>query len=56
LRKDGTHGDVLVMVEVAVPQQLSEEATQALRIYAENSSDHDPRQDLYTLAGLEDKQ
>jgi molecular chaperone DnaJ len=56
LRGDGTHGDVLVMVEVAVPQQLSDEATQALRTYAEKTSDHDPRQDLYTLAGLEDKQ
>ena len=55
LRKDGTHGDVLVMVEVAVPQQLSDEATQALRTYAEKTSDHDPRQDLYTLAGLEGK-
>ncbi|MEI7630826.1 MAG: molecular chaperone DnaJ [Actinomycetes bacterium] len=56
LRGDGTHGDVLVMVEVAVPQQLSDEATEALRTYAEKTSDHDPRQDLYTLAGLEDKQ
>ena len=55
LRKDGSHGDVLVMVEVAVPQQLNDEATQALRTYAENSSDHDPRQDLYTLAGLDGK-
>ena len=55
LRGDGTHGDVLVMVEVAVPQQLSDEATQALRTYAEKTSDHDPRQDLYTLAGLEGK-
>jgi molecular chaperone DnaJ len=55
LRKDGTHGDVLVMVEVAVPQQLSDEATQALRTYAEKTSDHDPRQDLYTLAGREGK-
>jgi len=55
LRGDGTHGDVLVMVEVAVPQQLSDEATQALRTYAEKTSDHDPRQDLYTLAGMEGK-
>ena len=56
LRGDGTHGDVLVMVEVAVPQQLSDEATEALRTYAAKTSDHDPRQDLYTLTGLAGKQ
>ena len=51
LRKDGTNGDVLVMVEVAVPQHLSDDATQALRIYAEQTADHDPRKDLYSMTG-----
>jgi molecular chaperone DnaJ len=55
LRKDGTYGDVLAMVEVAVPQQVSADAAAALRIYAEQSLDHDPREDLYVITGTQDK-
>jgi molecular chaperone DnaJ len=47
-KRDGSRGDLLVTVEVAVPQQLSEDARQALATYAEAQQD-DPRAHL---AGL----
>lgn len=49
-RKDGTHGDLLATVEVSVPQNLSTAAREALQHYAEQTADHDPRKDLFTLA------
>ena len=49
-RKDGTNGDLLATVEVTVPQNLSSEARDALRTYAEQTTDHDPRKDLFALA------
>jgi molecular chaperone DnaJ len=49
-RKDGTMGDLLAMVEVAVPQKLSTEARDALQQYAEQTEDHDPRKDLFAMA------
>jgi len=48
-RKDGTHGDVLATIEVAVPQKLSTDAAEALRVFAEETSDHNPRKDLYAM-------
>lgn len=50
-RKDGSNGDVLVTVDVAVPQNLSAEAREALQAYAEQTADHDPRKDLHAMAG-----
>jgi len=50
-RKDGTNGDVLVTVDVAVPQNLSTEAKAALEAYAAQTADHDPRKDLHAMAG-----
>ncbi|MDD2858176.1 MAG: molecular chaperone DnaJ [Candidatus Nanopelagicales bacterium] len=50
-RKDGSQGDVLVTVEVAVPQKLSDEARTALEAYADLTAEHDPRRDLMSLAG-----
>ncbi len=50
-RKDGTNGDLLVTIDVAVPQNLSSEAREALEAYAAQTQDHDPRKDLFTLAG-----
>ena len=50
-RKDGSRGDLMVTVEVAVPQKLSAEAKAALEAYAESTADHDPRRDLMNLAG-----
>jgi molecular chaperone DnaJ len=49
-RKDGTQGDLLASVEVAVPQKLSSEAREALQQYAEQTDSHDPRKDLFALA------
>jgi molecular chaperone DnaJ len=49
-RKDGTNGDLLATVEVSVPQNLSSEAREALKAYAEQTGDHDPRKDLFALA------
>jgi molecular chaperone DnaJ len=49
-RKDGTKGDLLVTVEVAVPQKLSSAAREALSSYAEATADHDPRADLRARA------
>ncbi len=50
-KKDGTHGDVLATVEVAVPQAMSAEAKEALAAYALLTADHDPRSDLRAMAG-----
>lgn len=50
-KKDGSHGDVLVTVEIAVPQNLSKEAREALETYARLTDDHDPRRDLRAMAG-----
>ena len=49
-RKDGTNGDLLATVEVSVPQKLSAEARAALKQYADQTVDHDPRKDLLTMA------
>ena len=48
--KDGTKGDLLVTVEVTVPQNLSSEAREALAAYAATTSDLDPRADLMSRA------
>jgi molecular chaperone DnaJ len=44
-RKTGTPGDLLVTVEVAVPQNLSAAAREALEAYAK-AAPHDPREHL----------
>ena len=45
-RKDGGAGDLLVTVNVAVPQRLSGDAREALEKYAAATADHDPRAHL----------
>ncbi len=45
-RKDGTHGDLLVTVEVAVPTKLSTQARDAVRAFQEATSAEDPRAGL----------
>jgi molecular chaperone DnaJ len=45
-RRDGSFGDLLVTVEVAVPRTLSEEARRALTAYVEAAGEPDPRADL----------
>jgi molecular chaperone DnaJ len=49
-RKDGTNGDLLATVEVTVPQNLTHEAREALKAYADRTADHDPRKDLFAMA------
>jgi len=49
-KRDGSRGDLLVTVEVAVPQQLSDEAREALASYAAAQHD-DPRAHLNSVAG-----
>ncbi len=46
VRKDGTRGDLLVTVAVAVPQKLSDSAREALVAFQEATAGEDPRRDL----------
>ena len=52
-RKDGTVGDLLVTVEVAVPQRVSGAAKEALEAYREATAGDDPRHELVERAGGE---
>jgi molecular chaperone DnaJ len=52
-KKDGTRGDMLVTVDVAVPQKLSDQAKEALSSYAEAQPD-DPRQHLNSMVASND--
>ncbi len=46
-RKDGTMGDLLVTVQVQVPDHLSDSAKEALKEYAEKSGQENPRAGLF---------
>ena len=45
-RKDGSTGDLLVTIEVSVPQRVDGKAKKALESYQEESKGADPREDL----------
>ncbi|PWI42513.1 molecular chaperone DnaJ [Streptomyces sp. ICBB 8177] len=49
-RKDGTRGDLLVTVEVAVPATVDGEALQALESYRKATAGEDPRAELFKAA------
>lgn len=49
-RRDGTRGDLLVTVEVIVPDQLNQQAREALDNYAAAVGQADPRQKLFASA------
>ncbi|MDI1288484.1 MAG: DnaJ C-terminal domain-containing protein, partial [bacterium] len=49
-RKDGTNGDLLVSVDVKVPETLTDEAREALQHYADQTAGDDPRRELFGLA------
>ncbi|PYC68719.1 molecular chaperone DnaJ [Streptomyces tateyamensis] len=49
-RKDGTRGDLLVTVEVTVPQETSGEALTALEQYRDATASEDPRAALFKAA------
>ncbi len=42
-RRDGSHGDLLVTLQVSVPVKLDRSARQTLEAYARATSGHDPR-------------
>jgi molecular chaperone DnaJ len=46
-KRDGTKGDLLVTVEVLVPQALNEQAREALNSYAEAVGSVNPRAKLF---------
>jgi molecular chaperone DnaJ len=48
-RRDGKVGDLLVTVQVAVPNNTDAKAQELLRAYAEATAQHDPRADLNAL-------
>ncbi|MFD3941368.1 molecular chaperone DnaJ [Streptomyces sp. NPDC058579] len=50
LRKDGTRGDLLVTVEVAVPKELDDKAREALETYRQATAGEDPRAELFQAA------
>lgn len=50
VRKDGTRGDLLVTVEVAVPGELSDKAKEALEAYRDATAERDPRAELFQAA------
>ncbi|MFJ3881405.1 molecular chaperone DnaJ [Streptomyces sp. NPDC090077] len=50
VRKDGTRGDLLVTVEVAVPAELSDKAREALEMYRDATGSEDPRALLFESA------
>ncbi|MET9479082.1 molecular chaperone DnaJ [Streptomyces sp. NPDC006638] len=50
VRKDGSRGDLLVTVEVAVPKDLGVEARDALEAYRKATADDDPRAELFQAA------
>ncbi|MFJ4336951.1 molecular chaperone DnaJ [Streptomyces sp. NPDC088915] len=50
VRKDGTRGDLLVTVEVAVPEELDDKAREALETYREATASEDPRAELFQAA------
>ncbi|WP_149181091.1 molecular chaperone DnaJ [Streptomyces sp. TRM49041] len=49
-RNDGTRGDLLVTVEVAVPKDLGDKAREALETYRQATVGEDPRAELFQAA------
>ena len=52
-RKDGTKGDLLVTVEVTVPQTLDDKARELLDEYHDVTAGEDPRAELIQRARSE---
>ncbi len=53
VHKDGSRGDLLVTVEIAVPSSVEPAAREALEAYAAATKEHDPRADLLARAAAE---
>ncbi|WP_158879440.1 molecular chaperone DnaJ [Amycolatopsis anabasis] len=45
-KRDGTQGDLLVTLQVAVPSRLDDEEKSALETFAKAAADHDPRPEI----------
>jgi molecular chaperone DnaJ len=54
-RKNERSGDLLVTLQVVVPQHVNGKAADALRTYAKATADHDPRAELNRMLGLGEK-
>jgi len=50
-RRDGSRGDLLVTVQVAVPQKLDGKARELLQAYREATAQDDPRAGIAQAAG-----
>ena len=50
-KRDGTSGDLLVTVEVGVPQRVDGSAKESLEAYRDATAGDDPRADLFLEAG-----
>ncbi|GAB3968415.1 molecular chaperone DnaJ [Streptomyces sparsus] len=50
VRKDGTRGDLLVTIELAVPKELGKKAKETLESYRDATADEDPRAALFKAA------
>ncbi|GHF44483.1 chaperone protein DnaJ 1 [Streptomyces mashuensis] len=50
VRKDGTRGDLLITIEVAVPPHLDGKAKEILESYREATANEDPRAELFQAA------
>ncbi|AXK31786.1 molecular chaperone DnaJ [Streptomyces armeniacus] len=50
VRKDGTRGDLLVTIDVAVPKTLSDKARDTLESYRDATASEDPRAALFKAA------
>jgi molecular chaperone DnaJ len=50
VRKDGTRGDLLVTVDIAVPKDLADKARDTLESYRDATAEQDPRAALFKAA------
>lgn len=50
-KAQGATGDLIVMVEIAVPEELTEDAKRALNLFASATSEFDPRAQLLEKTG-----
>jgi len=50
-RRDGLNGDLLVTVDVQVPDELNDEARAAMEAYRDSRGKSDPRSSMFDAAG-----
>ncbi|NLS09325.1 DnaJ domain-containing protein [Nesterenkonia sp. MY13] len=52
IRRKNSSGDMLVVLDIVVPEDLNEEAIEAVKAYAEATTAHNPREGLSAKAAL----